>query len=101
MVTQHLDWRWTGLSTLLVGFLFGLACFICTPETADPILLRRKAQDLRLKTLNFALHAECEEQLAHVGVFVEKYLTKPLKMIALEPIVSITYLFATEREADL
>ncbi|KAF2165391.1 hypothetical protein M409DRAFT_55797 [Zasmidium cellare ATCC 36951] len=89
IITEHLGWRWTGWITLFVGLVLGIVCFVCTPETADSILLQRKAQSLRLETGNWALHARCEEQPARMRTFVEKYLTKPVKMLVLEPVLLI------------
>lgn len=88
IITNQLSWRWTGWVTLLAGLVLGVACFVCTPETAEPILLQRKAQSLRTETGHWALHAKCEEQPVNMRIFLEKYLTKPMKMLVLEPIVS-------------
>lgn len=89
VVTQSsLGWRWTAWITLMMGAFFGLICFFVTPETFEPVLLKRKAAWLRWRTGNFALHAKCEESPDHAMVFVTKYLTKPMRMITAEPIVS-------------
>ncbi|KAK4503180.1 hypothetical protein PRZ48_006608 [Zasmidium cellare] len=89
IITEHLGWRWTGWITLFVGLFLGIICVVCTPETADSILLQRKAQALRLETGNWALHAKSAEEPAYLRTFVEKYLTKPAKMLVLEPILLI------------
>lgn len=66
IITENLGWRWTGWITLFAGLFLGIICFVCTPETADSILLRRKAQSLRLGTGNWALHARAAGSYANI-----------------------------------
>ena len=91
LITESLDWRWVGWVTLFGAVVFGSICFLTTPESSEPVLLRRRAHRLRLQTKNFALHAKCEEDPAHMAAFIQKYLTKPLRMIVVEPIVSLSF----------
>lgn len=86
ILVKHLNWRWTAWITLILGAFFGLVS-ICTPETAESVILRRKAEKLRIETSDWALHAECEEKPTHLAYFVEKYLAKPVLILIAEPIV--------------
>ena len=88
-ITQsHLGWRWTAWISLIIGVFFTGFSYAITPETFAPIVLRRKAQRLRYQTKVWSLHAQSEEEKVDVRQLTTKYLTRPLRMIVLEPIVS-------------
>ncbi|KAH9845217.1 Major Facilitator Superfamily transporter [Teratosphaeria destructans] len=89
MVTDRFGWRWTVWMTLFMGLGLGLLCVLSTPETAEHVLLRRRAHALRLKTADWALHARCEETPVDMRAFRERYLTKPVKMLSAEPVLAI------------
>lgn len=63
------------------------------PETFAPVLLSRKAQQLRWKTGRYALHSRQEMQPVSIKSFAKKNLILPLRMIALEPMTTciVTY----------
>jgi MFS transporter, DHA1 family, multidrug resistance protein len=61
--------------------------WIVTPETFEPVLLKRKAERMRHETKDWALHSESEEYRIDFKVLINKYLSKPLHMLVLEPIV--------------
>lgn len=85
---SHLGWRWTAWITLIISVVFTALALVTTRETFTPLVLRRKAQRLRYETKDWALHAESEEERVNLKALVTKYLTKPLRMIVSEPIVS-------------
>ncbi|KAI5366701.1 putative major facilitator superfamily, MFS transporter superfamily [Septoria linicola] len=89
LATRSFGWRSTAWITMIAGGLLGLLAFICTPETSEPILLKRKARKLRLATSDWSLHAKSEENAADLRYFLRKYLTKPMRMLILEPILMI------------
>lgn len=88
LMITHLSWRWTAWITLIGGSFFFALAIMCTPETSEAVLLRRKAQKLRFETSDWSLHAKSEEMPTSMRYFVEKYLTKPIRMFVSEPIVS-------------
>ena len=101
-ITQSsLGWRWTIWITFLMAIFFSLLGAIVTPETFEPILLRRRAKERRYITKNWALHAKSEESRIDSAVLLNKYLTKPLQMIVLEPIVSSWPLHLLWRTTEL
>jgi membrane associated rhomboid family serine protease len=72
---------------------FGTLGFIIIPETYAPVLLQRRAKKLRYETKNWALHAKAEEQPVDLRLIVEKYLERPFKMLAMEPILVLVTLY--------
>lgn len=84
---SYLGWRWTAWITLIASSFFGLLALIVVPETYSPKLLQLRAARLRRETKNWALHSfldEHEPTLAEIG---QKYLLRPLQMLAMEPIL--------------
>ncbi|TEA15493.1 Citrinin biosynthesis cluster MFS transporter mrr1 [Colletotrichum sidae] len=85
-VTAHLGWRWAAWITLMFSAVIGLCAFSVTPETSEATILRRRAQKLREKSKTSVFCAAGEANGYSLSAFAEKYLTKPLRMFALEPI---------------
>ena len=90
LTQSSLGWRWTAWITLIIGTIFTFTAWLVTKETFAPLILRRKARRLRLESKNRALHAESEEQPVDFKVLITRYLTKPVRMLVQEPIVSHT-----------
>lgn len=77
IVQSHLGWRWTAWATLIVAIPAGLLVLVVLPETYEPVLLERKAKKLGLSVRVGAGAAD----------FIQKFLTKPLRMLVTEIMV--------------
>ncbi|CAD6588223.1 MAG: hypothetical protein CYPHOPRED_004316 [Cyphobasidiales sp. Tagirdzhanova-0007] len=90
---SYLGWRWTEyIAVILTMVVVGLD-IIFIPETFAPILLTRKAQQLRWKTGRYNLHSRQEMTTVSLSIFLHKNLLLPIKMILLEPMVLCITLF--------
>lgn len=86
IVTSYLSWRWTcWINLILTALIFTLNLFI-VPETNANVILKRKASALRFETGNWLLLARSETVKQDAWTFVEKTLTTPLRLLALEPV---------------
>ncbi|KAK4502937.1 hypothetical protein PRZ48_006364 [Zasmidium cellare] len=92
---SHLGWRWTQWITMIMAALFGTIGFIVIPETFEPVLLQRKAKKLRFQTRNWAMHAPADEKEVNLHEIAEKYLLRPFKMLALEPILVLITVYVS------
>lgn len=72
---------------MIMAALFGTIGFLVIPETLAPVLLQKRAKKLKYKTKNWALHAKADEKEINPKELADKYLLKPFKMLALEPIL--------------
>lgn len=90
---SYLGWRWTAWLTLIMASFFGLLALIIVPESFAPILLKRRAQDRRFETKNWALHAPMEEKKTDAKEIAEKYLLRPFAMMIKEPILILITLY--------
>ncbi|EJD48787.1 MFS general substrate transporter [Auricularia subglabra TFB-10046 SS5] len=90
---SHLGWRWTEyLTVILTAVIVGAATFYL-PETFAPVILTHKARALRLRTGRWALHSRQETVEYTLTSFLEGNLLRPLRMIALEPMVTAITLY--------
>lgn len=94
-VTYDGSWRWTAWTTLILVGVLALAASFVVRETSTRKLLQLKAKRLRLSTKNWALHARSEETPIYVGDVVQRYLTKPIRIILIEPILMVITAYLT------
>ncbi|KAG9642641.1 MFS general substrate transporter, partial [Aureobasidium melanogenum] len=90
---SYLGWRWTAWITLIMSAFFTIIAYLVTPETYEPVLLAWKAEKLRHETKDWALHSKSEEDPLNLDTVINKYLMKPLVMIAKEPILIILTIY--------
>lgn len=89
ITTSYLGWRWTEYLVSFMGFFaFGLD-LIFMSETYPPVILVEKASELRRRTLNWGIHAKQEEIEVDFRELVSKNFTRPLRLLFLEPIVTL------------
>ena len=87
LVHSAAGWRWIAWTTMILGVFFGGVGFIILPETYLPVLERSHARQLRWETKNWAFHSKLDEQPVSLRDFLTRYLTRPLVMLCLEPIL--------------
>jgi len=95
VLQSSLGWRWTAWISLILGFVFGLIGWVALPETYVPVLLKKKAQRLRLQTGNWALHSKSEESPVGIKDFTTRYITRPFVMLSQEPILVLMTLYVS------
>ncbi|EAA27613.3 MFS general substrate transporter [Neurospora crassa] len=85
-----IGWRWAFWIGLMYAGLTLLPLFFLLPETYGPILLLRRAQHLRLTNPNAHVVAprELEDTQHSLSELTTIVLTRPIRMILMEPIVS-------------
>ncbi|OQU99908.1 hypothetical protein CLAIMM_05480 [Cladophialophora immunda] len=86
-VTSYLGWRWDGYWSMIMGFATFLLIVLFVEETYPPAVLVSKAELLRRRTKNWAIHAKQEEIEIDIQEMIEKNLTRPLRMLVTEPIL--------------
>ncbi|EFX02153.1 msf membrane transporter [Grosmannia clavigera kw1407] len=95
----RLGWRWTLYLEAIVAFSVTLAAFVLLPETYAPVLLARRAA--RLRALPPADGGDSRFWHPHdlkpvtLRNVVSKHLSRPLRMLFTEPIVSCVAAYAS------
>lgn len=87
IVSSHLGWRWTMYLSGILASAAAIANFFFLYETYAPVILVKKASTLRQSTKNWGIHAKLEESGVDIKAIFERYLTRPLHMLIVEPIV--------------
>ncbi|KAB8772384.1 hypothetical protein FH972_026673 [Carpinus fangiana] len=93
-VTQSfLGWRWTAWLTAIVTLSFAVLTFPFYPETFAPVILSQRAERLRHKTKNWALHSRADMVQVSPKDIAWRYLMRPFVMMSLEPILVLITLY--------
>ncbi|KAF5241932.1 hypothetical protein FANTH_8892 [Fusarium anthophilum] len=82
LATLKLGWRWTAWLTLIGGVVFGSVAFLLTPETSEVVILRQ-----RFKGNTSVIPSRIYRPERGISIFVQSYLTKPVRMFVREPIL--------------
>jgi MFS transporter, DHA1 family, multidrug resistance protein len=92
---SYLGWRWTEHLTYIMAFFFLALDVLFLPETYGPVLLAKKAKKLRHERMIWAIHARQEEKEISFKTVFEVYLSRPLKMLVLEPMILLLTLYVS------
>ncbi|PVH83697.1 MFS general substrate transporter [Cadophora sp. DSE1049] len=93
-ITQsHLGWRWTAWITLIMAATFGTLGFFTIPETSASRILQERAKRLRFEKKNWAVHSKADTVQIDVKTILTIYVTRPLQMLILEPILLLITIY--------
>lgn len=95
MLNSHMSWRWTAYMTAFVSFAVVAMVTLGMPETYPPVLLKRKAQRLRKETGDDRYYHPHERIQVDVKSIITKQLSRPLKMLLTEPMVTCIAFYAS------
>ncbi|OAQ65329.2 MFS multidrug transporter [Pochonia chlamydosporia 170] len=95
ILSSHLGWRWTQYLSGILASAAAVLNFLFVRESYPPIILSQKAAELRRRTKNWAIHAKQEEVEVDFKELLERNFTRPLHMLAVEPIVLLISLYSS------
>ena len=87
IATSYLGWRWTLYIPAILSLSNGAISLLFLRETYAPVILIGKASHLRRETGNWGIHAKQERIEVDLKEMMEKYFTRPLRMLVTEPIL--------------
>ncbi len=97
--TAPRGWAWTAWVTLIVTMGLAVAAVFGVRESSSARILERRAARLRRATRNWALHTRSEEEgkgaALEPGDFARRYLAKPARMLATEPVLVVLTAYLT------
>jgi DHA1 family multidrug resistance protein-like MFS transporter len=91
--SSTLGWRWTLYVPAIMSFTSSIFFFLFLTETYTPVLLQRKAAVIRRQTSNWGIHAKHDEVEINLHEIVNKNFTRPLRMLATEPILLLVSVY--------
>ncbi|KAL4984224.1 major facilitator superfamily domain-containing protein [Aspergillus falconensis] len=92
-VSSPLGWRWTLYISAILALAVGALSIVFLKETYPPCILIDKASCIRKRSGNWAIHAEQEQVELEITVLIEKYLTRPLRLLVSEPVLLLVSLY--------
>jgi DHA1 family multidrug resistance protein-like MFS transporter len=93
IVSSYLGWRWTLYIPAFLSFTNGGISLFFLRETYAPCLLIEKAVAIRYQTNNWGIHAPYERIEVDLKELLDKYFTRPLRMLVTEPIILLVSLY--------
>lgn len=87
VANSALGWRWTVYMPTILGFVDVALLVILFPETCAPFILAKKAAIIRRQTGIWSVHAEQENLEFDAKTIIQKYFTRPIRLLVMEPIV--------------
>lgn len=93
IVNSYLSWRWVQYITgILAVTALGLVAFFFE-EPYHPVILVKKAEELRVRTGNWALYAPQENVSLDMKNVFTNTVARPIKMLGQEPILLLVSIY--------
>ncbi|KAJ5294613.1 hypothetical protein N7508_009434 [Penicillium antarcticum] len=93
IASSYLGWRWTLYIPAIFSLFNGAISVVFLSETYPPCLLVTKAAAIRKESGNWGIRAKQEELEIDVADLVEKYFTRPVRLLFTEPIILVVSLY--------
>ena len=93
IASSYLGWRWTLYIPAFLSFANGGISFFFLQETYVPCLLIVKAAAIRRQTNNWGIHAQQEMLEVDMKDLIDRYFTRPLRLLITEPILLLVSLY--------
>lgn len=92
-LVQHTTWRWIQYLMGMMGFLAFLLLFFFLPESYVPVILTKKARDLRESSGNWGIHHPHENIKINIKTIFSRTVAKPVRMLTYEPILLLVSIY--------
>ncbi|KAE8143153.1 major facilitator superfamily domain-containing protein [Aspergillus pseudotamarii] len=90
---SSLGWRWTMYISAIMVFLGFVLVLLFLDESYPPVILVRKASELRRQTHNWGIHAKQDEVEVDFKELIRNNFTRPITMLFTEPILLLISLY--------
>lgn len=91
--SSYLGWRWTLYIPAFLALASGVLTLLFLKESYPPCVLIEKAALIRKKSGNWGIHAKQEEVEFEIADLAEKYVMRPLRLLATEPVLLLVSLY--------
>jgi MFS family permease len=95
VINPHLGWRWTAYIQAIWGFVIFTLTVFCLPEVYPLVLLKHKAQQKRKETNDSRYYHPHEHMKLDFHSILTKQLSRPMRMLFTEPIVTCVSFYAS------
>ncbi|OKL57140.1 hypothetical protein UA08_07464 [Talaromyces atroroseus] len=91
--SSFLGWRWTLYIPAFLAFASGVLSLLFLKESYPACVLMEKAAFIRKQSGNWGIHAKQEEVEFDIADLAEKYVMRPLRLLATEPVLLLISLY--------
>jgi len=95
LVNPALNWRWTEYIEAIWVFTIFVFALLTMPEVFPLVILKRKAKRLRKETNDSRYWHPHESQKINLQNILTKHLSRPLRMLTTEPMVTAIAIYAS------
>jgi DHA1 family multidrug resistance protein-like MFS transporter len=93
IASSSLGWRWTLYIPAILSLVNGAISVLFLDETYPPCLLVAKAAAIRKESGNWGIHAKQERVEIDAADLLEKYFTRPVRLLFTEPIILVLSMY--------
>ncbi|KAL2816154.1 major facilitator superfamily domain-containing protein [Aspergillus granulosus] len=93
IVESHLGWRWTEYLPGILGAAAFVLDLLFVEETYPPVVLIKKAEELRRRTKNWGIHAKQEEVEIDLSELIAKNFSRPVRILFSEPVLLLLSIY--------
>ncbi|KAL4929606.1 MFS transporter [Aspergillus undulatus] len=90
---SYLGWRWTEYLTGIMGAAAFVLDIFFVEETYPPVVLIKKAEELRRRTKNWGIHAKQEEVEVDLHELIGKNFSRPVRILFSEPVLLLLSIY--------
>ncbi|KAL4790617.1 major facilitator superfamily domain-containing protein [Aspergillus venezuelensis] len=90
---SYLGWRWTEYLPGIMGAAAFVLDVFFVEETYPPIVLIKKAEELRRRTKNWGIHAKQEEVEIDLAELIGKNFSRPVRILFNEPVLLLLSIY--------
>ncbi|KAL2786211.1 major facilitator superfamily domain-containing protein [Aspergillus keveii] len=93
IVESYLGWRWTEYLPGIMGAAAFVLDLFFVEETYPPVVLVKKAEELRRRTKNWGIHAKQEEVEIDLRELITKNFSRPVRILFSEPVLLLLSIY--------
>jgi DHA1 family multidrug resistance protein-like MFS transporter len=93
IVESYLGWRWTAYLPGIMGAAAFMLDLLFVEETYPPVVLVKKAEELRRRTKNWGIHAKQEEVEIDLRELITKNFSRPVRILFSEPVLLLLSIY--------
>ncbi|KAL4963195.1 MFS transporter [Aspergillus stella-maris] len=90
---SYLGWRWTEYLPGIMGAAAFVLDIFFVEETYPPVVLIKKAEELRRRTKNWGIHAKQEEVEIDLAELIGKNFSRPVRILFNEPVLLLLSIY--------
>ncbi|PVH75706.1 polyamine transporter 4 [Cadophora sp. DSE1049] len=93
VTSSHLGWRWSMWVVVIAGLAMAVLTLLTFTESYPPMVLQKKARELRQKTGNQNIKSALDEESVSIRYITQVYLIRPWRLFFTQPILVLLTIY--------